>query len=69
MGLRRVVVTTNPKLTDRPRYRAGLGPFGARPVTIEVTDWEYDLLKSDPALLVTETPEKSAPSVKAHRKP
>jgi len=35
------------------RYRAGLGPFGREPVIVEAERWQVELLKSDPALVVT----------------
>jgi hypothetical protein len=39
---------------DQPRYRAGLGPFGREPVTVEVTQEQAEALKADPMLIVTE---------------
>jgi hypothetical protein len=36
------------------RYRAGLGPFGREPVIVEAERWQVELLKSDPALVVTQ---------------
>jgi hypothetical protein len=35
------------------RYRAGLGPFGREPVIVDAERWQVELLKSDPALVVT----------------
>jgi hypothetical protein len=37
-----------------PRYRAGLGPFGREPVTVEATPVQAESLRADPMLIVTE---------------
>jgi len=54
----RVSVCVSPAHASAPgatprRYRAGLGPFGRDPVIVDAERWQVELLKSDPALVVT----------------
>ena len=54
----RVSVCVSPAHASAPgatprRYRAGLGPFGREPLIVEAERWQVELLKSDPALVVT----------------
>jgi hypothetical protein len=50
----RLMVRTAPAQGDQPRYRAGLGPFGREPVTVEATPEQAEVLRADPMLIVTE---------------
>lgn len=50
----RLIVRTQPAHGIAPRYRAGLGPFGREPVTVEALPWQAAALKADPQLLVAE---------------
>ncbi len=46
----RLVVRTVAALGNERRYRAGLGPFGRTPVTVEATDIQAGMLRADPWL-------------------
>jgi hypothetical protein len=48
----RLLVRTVAAHGDFPRYRAGLGPFGREPVTVEVSPEQAEALKADPTLQV-----------------
>ncbi len=48
----RLIVRTAPAHGELPRHRAGLGPFGREPVTVEVTPAQADALRADPLLIV-----------------
>lgn len=50
----RLMVRTAPAHGEMTRYRAGLGPFGREPVTVEATPAQAEALKADPMLIVTE---------------
>jgi len=50
----RLSVRTAPAHGDATRYRAGLGPFGREPVTVEATHEQAEAIKADPVLIVTE---------------
>jgi hypothetical protein len=50
----RLAVRTTPEHGEMTRYRAGLGPFGREPVTVEATPEQAEALKADPVLIVTE---------------
>jgi hypothetical protein len=50
----RLLVRTAPAHGDQPRYRAGLGPFGREPVTVDAAHAQADAIKADPMLVVTE---------------
>jgi hypothetical protein len=50
----RLTVRTAPVHGDAKRYRAGLGPFGRDPVTVEASLEQAEALKADPVLIVTE---------------
>jgi len=50
----RLIVRTQAAHGTNPRYRAGLGPFGRDPVTIEATPEQAEALKADPVLIVAE---------------
>jgi hypothetical protein len=50
----RLTVRTVPAHGEMTRYRAGLGPFGREPVTVEATPEQAEALKADPVLIVTE---------------
>lgn len=50
----RLIVRTQPAHGGATRYRAGLGPFGREPVSVEATPAQAEALKADPALLVSE---------------
>jgi len=39
---------------EMTRYRAGLGPFGREPLTVEATPEQAESLRADPMLIVTE---------------
>jgi hypothetical protein len=48
------MVRTVPAHGERRRYRAGLGPFGREPVTVEATQEQAEALRADPVLIVAE---------------
>jgi hypothetical protein len=48
----RLRVRTAPAHGDATRYRAGLGPFGHEPVTVEATPEQAEALRADPMLIV-----------------
>jgi hypothetical protein len=50
----RLFVRTVAAQGDQTRYRAGLGPFGREPVTVEATPEQAEALRADPMLIVTE---------------
>ena len=50
----RLMVRTVAAHGEMTRYRAGLGPFGSNPVTVEATPEQAEALKADPMLIVTE---------------
>jgi hypothetical protein len=50
----RLSVRTAPPQGERPRYRAGLGPFGREPKVVEVSPAQAETLKADPMLIVEE---------------
>jgi hypothetical protein len=50
----RLSVRTAPAHGEMTRYRAGLGPFGSNPVTVEATPEQAEALRADPMLIVTE---------------
>jgi hypothetical protein len=50
----RLTVRTVPEHGDMTRYRAGLGPFGREPVTVEASLEQAEKLRADPVLIVTE---------------
>jgi len=59
----RLIVRTQSAHGPHTRYRAGLGPFGREPVTVEVTPEQAEALRADPVLLVAEAGGESAPPV------
>jgi hypothetical protein len=50
----RLAVRTVAAHGEMTRYRAGLGPFGRDPVTVEVSSEQAEALRADPMLIVTE---------------
>jgi len=48
----RLMVRTVAAHGNATRYRAGLGPFGREPVTVEVSPEQAEALKADPTLQV-----------------
>jgi hypothetical protein len=50
-----LAVRTVPVHGEMTRYRAGLGPFGGEPVTVEATPAQAEALRTDPVLIVTES--------------
>jgi len=50
----RLSVRTAPVHGDATRYRAGLGPFGREPLTVEASPEQAEALRADPMLIVTE---------------
>jgi len=50
----RLSVRTAAAHGEMTRYRAGLGPFGREPATVEVTPEQAEALRADPMLIVTE---------------
>jgi|YNPMSStandDraft_2_1061718.scaffolds.fasta_scaffold20613_3 hypothetical protein len=48
----RLSVRTAPAHGGQPRYRAGLGPFGPEPLTVEATPEQAESLRADPMLIV-----------------
>jgi len=48
----RLMVRTVAAHGEMMRYRAGLGPFGREPVTVEVTPEQAEALRADPMLIV-----------------
>ena len=50
----RLSVRTATAHGDAARYRAGIGPFGRDPVTVEATPAQAEALRADPVLIVEE---------------
>lgn len=48
------LMTVSVRSTVPRRYRAGLGPFGADPVTLAVTPEQLDALRADAMLILEE---------------
>jgi hypothetical protein len=50
----RLSVRTVAAMGNATRYRAGLGPFGREPMTVEATPEQLEALRADPMLTIVE---------------